>query len=251
MTAPRGPHDRRSEPEEDPTGIRALLASLPEPGPMPAHLVERIGASLAREQAARTPADPRVTPIRRRRFGLPRVVAALGAVAAVAAIGVLGTNLAQQGKLGSNAGSAALGGASSQGAEDNVRTPAAPLGPAAVQVLSSGRAYTESTLAGQLSAAVDQAVPTPSFSGSGAGPSRLSGRNAAVYGQLATSRGLQACLQSLRLPQPSTVVVDLATYQGSPAAVILVTAAGRRTAHVVRPACSATNPAEIASVDLG
>ena len=39
--------------EDDPTGIRALLASLPDPGPMPDDLVERIGARLAVEQAHR------------------------------------------------------------------------------------------------------------------------------------------------------------------------------------------------------
>ena len=41
-------------PEDDPTGVRALLSSLPEPGPMPEHLVERISASLAAEQANRS-----------------------------------------------------------------------------------------------------------------------------------------------------------------------------------------------------
>lgn len=39
--------------EVDPTGVRALLSSLPDPGPMPADLVSRINASLAAETAAR------------------------------------------------------------------------------------------------------------------------------------------------------------------------------------------------------
>lgn len=39
--------------EDDPTGIRELLASLPEPPPMPADLVQRIEARLATEQAHR------------------------------------------------------------------------------------------------------------------------------------------------------------------------------------------------------
>lgn len=37
--------------EPDPTGVRAILAALPEPEPMPAELIERITASLAAERA--------------------------------------------------------------------------------------------------------------------------------------------------------------------------------------------------------
>lgn len=47
-------HGRGPEvPEDDPTGIRDLLAALPDPGPMPEDLVQRIGARLAVEQAHR------------------------------------------------------------------------------------------------------------------------------------------------------------------------------------------------------
>lgn len=48
----RDDHDPAAH-EDDPTGIRALLSSLPDPGPMPSDLVERIGARLAVEQAHR------------------------------------------------------------------------------------------------------------------------------------------------------------------------------------------------------
>ncbi|HET7303729.1 MAG TPA: hypothetical protein VFJ12_04150, partial [Segeticoccus sp.] len=54
---PRLPLGRSSSPDDDPTGVRALLSSLPEPGPMPAELVERITSSLAEEQRARGSAD--------------------------------------------------------------------------------------------------------------------------------------------------------------------------------------------------
>lgn len=37
--------------EPDPTGVRAILSALPDPGPMPADLVQRITASLAQEQS--------------------------------------------------------------------------------------------------------------------------------------------------------------------------------------------------------
>lgn len=53
-SADRDPADpRRAQDRDDidPTGMRALLSALPDPGPMPADLVERITASLAAEQA--------------------------------------------------------------------------------------------------------------------------------------------------------------------------------------------------------
>lgn len=50
MTTP-GDHHHDSDP--DPTGIRALLSSLPDPGPMPEELVRRISASLQEEQRRR------------------------------------------------------------------------------------------------------------------------------------------------------------------------------------------------------
>ena len=43
------PHDDTAPVEHDPTGMRALLASLPEPGPMPDDLVARISAALEAE----------------------------------------------------------------------------------------------------------------------------------------------------------------------------------------------------------
>lgn len=51
------PVDRGPE-ELDPTGIRDLLAALPDPGPMPDDLVARIEARLEEEQAARVQAPP-------------------------------------------------------------------------------------------------------------------------------------------------------------------------------------------------
>ena len=45
-------HDDRTPVEHDPTGMRALLAGLPEPGPMPDDLVARITAALAAEADA-------------------------------------------------------------------------------------------------------------------------------------------------------------------------------------------------------
>ncbi|QIM22401.1 hypothetical protein G7075_16770 [Phycicoccus sp. HDW14] len=51
------PHDDTDPIEHDPTGMRALLGSLPDPGPMPADLVARIEAALAAEAAAAADTD--------------------------------------------------------------------------------------------------------------------------------------------------------------------------------------------------
>lgn len=53
MFTPHNPLGRSSSPDDDPTGVRALLSSLPDPGPMPPELVQRITASLAEEERAR------------------------------------------------------------------------------------------------------------------------------------------------------------------------------------------------------
>src|SRR5665647_2291795 len=95
LIAPRKPVG--SSPDDDQTGVRALLSGLPEPDPMPAYVVERINASLAAEQAQRAvlASGASVTPLlatKRRRPG--RLLFSIaGAAAAVVLIGVLGNNL--------------------------------------------------------------------------------------------------------------------------------------------------------------
>ena len=54
MTATRSSH-APGDGDHDPTGVRDLLGSLPDPGPMPGDLVARITASLEAESRARRP----------------------------------------------------------------------------------------------------------------------------------------------------------------------------------------------------
>lgn len=104
----------------DPTGVRALLAGLPDPGPMPEDLVRRIEARLAVERAhldaqagesARTGGSARqvldLTAERsRRRPG--RMVALMGAAAAGLAVVTIGANqLLGETSGGSDPGTAA------------------------------------------------------------------------------------------------------------------------------------------------
>ena len=58
MSAPRDVDPHLSGPgngdeDHDPTGVRALLAALPDPGPMPPELIHRINRSLAAEEGTR------------------------------------------------------------------------------------------------------------------------------------------------------------------------------------------------------
>lgn len=98
-------------PEPDPTGMRELLAALPDPGPMPPEVAQRITAALQHEQRHRmghpTPEDRpspepdhtrrgRLTPAAtvgsldsRRHSRVPHVLAAAASVAAVALAGVV------------------------------------------------------------------------------------------------------------------------------------------------------------------
>jgi hypothetical protein len=91
------PHD--SDP--DPTGIRSLLASLPDPGPMPEELVERITTSLREEQRRREAVPAATAEDRGRVVSLEeerqrrrptRVLSALGAAAAVAVAATVATS---------------------------------------------------------------------------------------------------------------------------------------------------------------
>ncbi len=86
---PTGSHDA------DPTGMRDVLSSLPEPGPMPDDLADRICASLERERGLRGAQQPwdsqsRVHDLDRERAHR-RPQQWILAAAAVLAVGVIGT----------------------------------------------------------------------------------------------------------------------------------------------------------------
>lgn len=80
-------HDEQT----DPTGVRAILAALPDPGPMPADVIDRISASLAAEQQARpgTSETPVVDLAEHRSTGHRRVGARLPSLALAASVVVL------------------------------------------------------------------------------------------------------------------------------------------------------------------
>jgi hypothetical protein len=230
---PPGPPD----PEDDPTGMRALLSSLPDPGPMPDDLVSRITASLAEERDRRSP----VVPITHRRRSLWRTAGL--AAAAVAVIGIGGTSLLTDtapGDLGALFGGGDSSSASS-GAEAATRDSAAAGSdsglegqPSAValSVHHSNTAYTSVAFAAQartlLADPGETLAPT--------------GPESPGIGPIGTETGLRSCLSALTSGAFAQVTADLGSYEGTPAAVLVLTTDAGHTAYAVRRSCSTGHP---------
>ena len=75
-------------------------------------------------------------------------------------------------------------------------------------------------------------------------PIQVLAAEAPTLGPIATEVGLESCLTAHSLPTDAPVHVDIANYEGEPAAIIVVTEGGRSTVRVVerrwqlgRPRC--------------
>ncbi|TPG17104.1 hypothetical protein EAH86_10040 [Pedococcus bigeumensis] len=254
VSTPPVPPADKGAPEHDPTGIRDLLASLPDPGPMPADLVARINASIAAEQSARE--DAVVVPLRPRRWGWQHVGVA-AAAAAVLGIGLpaLLTGTGPGDLLASFGGSQSADSASGASVESRTdtssvpgaaageapRTPTTTAGgqrvrssPGAVALEASGTAYTAAALATQagskLTTAQDGAVAAPK----------------ARRGAAETPNGLRACLSAIGVEAWMPVRGDLATLDGAPAVIALVSSDTGQTVYAVAPTCDAVHPGVLA-----
>ena len=250
---------RTDEVEHDPTGIRALLSALPDPGPMPADLVARISASIAQEQSARDGGT--VVPLRRRSWGWQHLGAA-AAAAVVLAVGIpalltgtgpgdVMTALAGNSSSDSAASGSAARVESNDGAQaDSGGSPAQP-GPTVaprsqptgptdqrvkgsvgnVTLLATGTAYTTSGLATQ-AVALGTLVDTSS----------------AAKDQYATDgeAGLRACLTALGVQDWVPVRGDVATLDGAPAVIALVNRGATKAVYAVSPDCDAQHPSVLA-----
>ncbi|MHB1474497.1 MAG: hypothetical protein ACYCV4_12930 [Dermatophilaceae bacterium] len=242
LIAPRNPVG--SSPDDDQTGVRALLSALPEPDPMPAFLVERISASLAAEQVQRADVSSgaSVTPFLatpRRRPG--RLLFAIAGAAAVVLIGVVGTNLlrANQTTVASNSAASAI----TSGARESGRaaSPSAGekafvgggLSPASIQIRLSDVRYTQAGFLVQARTLRDATfAPVQSIAAASPG-----------VGPIGTSAGLTDCLAAIGAGRAQMVQADLAFYQGRPAVIIVATTEGVSTAYAVGRECSRADPA--------
>ncbi len=234
MDTPYAPADPGGDDDDlGHVGVRDLLASQPSPGPMPADVFASISAALREEQETRVadggltdelglaevsplvrpelPAAPRT----RRRWS--RV---LTAAAGVAAVGVLGTLAVRGTGNGPGAGTAAPGANPSSSAASSLH------------IQLSRSSYSQGTLGNKARRLLDAPAATLA----------PTDPEAPALGPIATPAGLDACLASLGETGATSVTVDLATYEGKPAAIIVVTKGGDSTAYAVQRDCSTGDP---------
>jgi hypothetical protein len=258
--------------------VRDLLADAPDPGPMPADVSERISRALL--DAARLRVDP--GPLARGSLegssggsseggsagpgGGPRpgggtvlampsraerpkpiyLAAAVAAAVAVVAVGASALHLTKRPN-----GAAAIGDTYSSGAgasPSSAPSSAAPRSPSGassgppattpgVHIQLSTTAYSPGNLAAQARALLDH-------------PGQPIGDLAAespAIGPIATPTGLESCLRAIGARDsadsaPEAVSADLATFDGHPAVVVVVTRAGVSTAWAVERSCTTGAP---------
>jgi hypothetical protein len=247
LIKPRIPTGSEPSRDDDPTGVRALLSSLPEPDPMPEHLVDRINASLAAEQAQRAAkmSGASVTPMlasaRRRPRGLLFAIA--GAAAALFLVAVVGNNMFTVHRTTAISGSAAVA-STSNGSETASgsppraadKTPALArraTTPSLVQIGLSGTRYTQADFVNQA-----QALRRAPFQPTAASP---------IVGPAGTTPGLTECLNAIAAPAAQAIRADVAFYEGQPAVVIVATTNSVAVAYVVGRQCSHTDAAVLRS----
>ena len=263
MTDPTDPHvpmASASSPDDDPTGVHALLSGLPEPDPMPDHLVERINASLAAAQAQRaaSTSGASVTPLvrsTRRRPGRVLFVVA-GAAAAVALVAVLGGNLfrtlAPAGSGSSDAAAIASssreGGGAGMPATPLAATPdkaavAGALPPPLIEIRQSETRYTRAEFATQA-----RTLRSAAYGSSQAyGPNQPMAVETPGIGRIGTAVGLTDCLRAIGAGGAQMVRADLAFYEGVPAVIIVTTTDGIPTAYAMGRECSKADAAVLRS----
>jgi len=242
LNRPNNPSGPEPTGDDDPTGVRALLSSLPAPDTMPKDLVERINASLAAEQAQRatrlsgSSATPLVATARRRRARLLFAIAsAAAAVVAVVAVAV-GTNIFTADRGTSISGSAAIAPSASAGQDRGGAPLSAPKAPGAataaaaslVQIGLSATRYTQAdfvTQAETLRRSTTAPIQPQPAESSGLGPA-------------ATDAGLRECLIAIGASSAQVVRADVAFYEGQPAVIIVAVTNGIPKAYAVGRQCS-------------
>ena len=264
---PRGPHDPEQgdpgiRPElDDPTGIRALLSGLGDPGPMPPDLVDRINASIAAEQAARANHDDRVVPLHGRRtpgwqkYGL---VAAAVAGLAIGVPALLGTGPQDVMASLSRSSNDSAGAASSAQEAPRASPPAASLTPGTLATPSTAGTGARATGAvGQVTMVATGTGYTSAGLATQARDVLLSGSASSTTGSASSTTGaggddardadgLRDCLTAMGVPAWTPVVADLATYDGTRAVVAVVSSDTGQTVYAVPTWCDATHARALA-----
>lgn len=207
--------------DQDPTGMRHLLAGLKETGPMPDDLSDRIRASLADEEAARSGDAPDegatdgagfwqdgdddgVVPLRRR--PMPWILGA--AAGTVVALGVGGLMLSgNAGQDAANSGApeqhnAQTSGSTGSDGATGAPTPSADDEVPAFAITASGTDYTRDTVADGAAKLLDNPTEFPT------------NEDDQALGTMTTAAGATDCLGRLGQPQMQAVVIDVAKFDG-------------------------------------
>jgi hypothetical protein len=202
----------------DQVAVRRLLQRVPETGPVPADIATRLDAAL-RTARPGTAAPATVLPMVRRpersgvlgRLAESRLTKVLVAAAAVGLIALGGYAAIGRSGSGSGGGASTASGQAAGGSKAAAAPRALDL--ATVPIEASGTAYTKANIT---------AVLTKRLGPGSASQTSVLTAGVGETTTLTTPAGLQACLGSLGVTSGAPVLVDLATYEGKPAAVIVV-----------------------------
>jgi hypothetical protein len=234
----------------DQVAVSALLHRVPDPGPMPSEYATRLDSAILSAQADRqaaatasAPSSATVLPLARSgrsssRWGAiaeSRFTKVLVAAAAVVVIGAGGyaafhrtssNTTASGGSSDSSAQAPSAGAVPTRGSVQSLDE---------VPVQSSGTAYTKGNIAAQV---------TSRLSGAGGAVQPQANKAAAeaAGSTLGTVAGIKACLTAIAAPSGVPELIDLATFEGKPAAVlVLPDTNGTKEVWVVSRTCSGTN----------
>jgi hypothetical protein len=214
---------------EQQRAVRDLLRGLPDPGALPPDVAADLSSALGRlspadvegpgtdsvSRAAATVVP--LSPPPARRDPADRARPWLAVAAAVVLIGGGGAALVTQPWSGGGqaASDSAAGGVS---AEKSARGDAS-LEAAGTPVYATGTRYTRAALPAQVEQHLLQGSPSP-LSGQ---PAPAAGEGSAPQDtRLATPEGLASCLSALDVDAGHVTAVDLAEFQGDPAALVVV-----------------------------
>lgn len=263
----------RPSSDDDPTGVQQLLATLPDPGPMPPDLIARITASLEHEQEQRGPRSPNVRPLPPRPQAARRdadesgrgtsrglIVALSGAAAAAAVGGVVMINVLAPHRNTDPSATAQLyvaapgaaspttapepGGATRGGSTVNPgATASAGEGaqggdPDATHPSGPATLDLHVQASGHRYTQSDLAREAGQLWRSPAAPLAPLSAEAPGIGPLGTELGMSACLSALGL-DTSRAVADLAFYENAPAVIVVTDNAVGTQVRVVDRRCGA------------